>query len=352
MPEPIQITSSLHTYSVNFVDSTKNALDSIVGPGDVVLFDTSLSQLLKLPDSVKRVGIHAREEEKDFENLSLIIQNIISMGFKRGNKLVAIGGGVTQDITGFIASILFRGVPWIFFPTTLLSQGDSCIGGKTSINLKYSKNLLGTFYPPLDVYVDVGHLRTLPNSQIASGIGEMCHYFLVDSEKSFSDFSHRYESALLRNVETLEDMVWQSLMIKKRYIEADEFDKGARLVLNYGHSFGHAIESISQYKIPHGIAVCFGMDIANYVSVRFGYLDLETYRSIKTILADIRLGWTLPDFSSELLVSTLRKDKKNTGDKLTLILTKGVGEMFIQRVSINKTLFRYIGDYIQDTNPQ
>jgi 3-dehydroquinate synthase len=345
MFETIDIASSLRPYTLNFIESTHDTLVNTITSGDVVILDASLLKLLDVPDTINIVAIKAREEEKDFERLGNIIKEVLATGFQRNNKLIAIGGGITQDITGFLASILFRGVQWFFFPTTLLSQGDSCIGGKTSINFSSAKNLLGNFYPPSKIFIDINHLRTLPDHEICSGIGEMCHFFLVDSEDSFSDFSAHYRSALQRDMAILSRLIWKSLIIKRSFIQLDEFDKKERLILNYGHSFGHALESITSYAIPHGIAVTFGMDIANFISVQHGYLSPTTYRLVKSVLANISAGWRLPDFDTQEFIFHLKKDKKNAGRNLRLILTKGIGEMFMHEQAIDASFVNWLDSF-------
>ena len=171
---------------------------------------------------------------------------------------------------------MYRGVDWIFFPTTLLAQGDSCIGSKTSINFGKFKNQVGGFYPPVNIYIDLAFLATLKDIDIKSGLGEMCHYYIVAGEEDFMRYKREYDFALSdKNV--LAGIIARSLEIKKGYIEIDEFDQKERQVFNYGHSFGHAIESLTDYRIPHGIAVSYGMDMANFISVKLDYIP-ETIR--------------------------------------------------------------------------
>ena len=169
---------------------------------------------------------------------------------------------------------------WIFFPTNVLTQCDSCIGSKTSINFKHFKNQLGGFYPPSAIYIDTQFTTTLGEREIASGLGEMLHYFLVNSTADFNLFLEHAPS-VRKGGAGLEVLMHRSLEIKKAMIEIDEFDQGPRNVFNYGHTFGHALESATNYLIPHGAAVSYGIDLANLVSVHFGLLTIEKRNRIR-----------------------------------------------------------------------
>lgn len=321
----MKIKSSIKDYTVSF--SEIPLLNS--NNGEFYIIDSFFkdSKKLNLDSKTKYFYVEAKESNKEYKNLSVVIEWLIKHGFRRENTIVAIGGGVIQDIASFVASILYRGVDWKFYPTTLLAQGDSCIGSKTSINFGEFKNQIGGFYPPSKVIIDVSFLETLPAEQIYSGIGEMSHYFLIDSNESFEYV--RFPN----DVKDLHGMISKSLSIKKRMIEIDEFDKGPRIIFNYGHSFGHAIESISGYTIPHGIAVAKGMQIANFVSMELGYIDKDTYQKMNKPLKNISMIGDIQNISSSEIIKILKKDKKNIGDELGLILTRGIGKMFIDHVS-------------------
>ena len=219
----------------------------VYNDGDVIIVDQKIFDLYKDKISNDRwknnvIVIKATEEQKSFLKLAPIIDELINNGFRKNNTLFSIGGGIIQDITAFIASIMYRGVNWIHIPTTLLAQGDSCIGSKTSINFGKFKNQLGNFFAPKQIFIDVNFLKTLDEADLISGLGEMAHYFLVSSRKDFLYFKSEYHHAK-NNLNILKALVIRSLEIKKSYIEIDEFDQNERQVFNYGHSFGHAIES-------------------------------------------------------------------------------------------------------------
>ena len=326
----MEIKSSIKNYNVSF--SEIPLLNS--NNGEFYIIDSFFgdSKKLKLESGTKYIYIEAKESNKEYKNLSVVIEWLIEHGFRRDNTIIAIGGGVIQDIASFIASILYRGVSWKFYPTTLLAQGDSCIGSKTSINFGEYKNQIGGFYPPSEVIIDVSFLETLPTQHIKSGIGEMSHYFLLDSLESFS---------ILRNHEfgmDLRQLIDTSLSIKKKMIEVDEFDKGPRVIFNYGHSFGHAIESVTSYTIPHGIAVSRGMDIANFFSVELGFLSFNEYQEIKSVISHIFNDCNLEGIKPTEILEILKKDKKNKANKIGLILTKGIGNMHLYQISEYSTL--------------
>lgn len=345
------VKSIIHDYEVNFISDTKSTLLAELKDGDVIIIDNRIKDLYKtdLADILgqyKHIDIDASEDRKSYEGVIPIIQSLIEKGYKKNHRLIAIGGGITQDVTAFIASILYRGVAWYFFPTSLLAQGDSCIGSKTSINFGPYKNQIGGFYPPNKIFINLAYLDTLSLPELKSGMGEMCHYFIVSSEADFKFFKSNYAEALTDKA-VLSKVIARSLEIKKSYIERDEFDKHERLVFNYGHSFGHAIESLTNYRIPHGIAVSYGMDMANFVSVKLGYITEDIRQDIKELLQQIWEGTSLIDISIETLANALTKDKKNVGNQLGLILNKGYGKIFKDLRPLDDQFKEWLKEYFE-----
>ena len=328
----MKIKSSIRNYTVEFSNNFIKSIDQIYNDGDIIIFDN----ILYTPELDKYRCIqlyNVTEQTKDFNNISTIINSIIGK-FNKKNKLIAIGGGITQDVVGFISSILFRGVEWIFYPTTLLAQGDSCIGGKTSINFNTYKNQLGNFYPPYKVIVCNEFLDTLTKIDIKSGLGEMLHFFLVSSKADYEFF--------IKNQHDFKKLTTRCLDIKRSYIEIDEFDKNERLILNYGHTFGHAIEAVTNNEIAHGIAVSVGMDVANFISYKKGYITYELFKRIQKTLSSIYYDVKLPNI--EQLIIALKKDKKNISNKLNGVLTKGPGNMFLEEVEYSE-IESYLTEY-------
>ena len=344
-----KIKSIIHNYEVQFIADTKSTLKQELIDGDVIIIDKKVRNLYRkdLDDillNTKYIEIEAIETNKSYRGLIPIIQNLIENGFRKNHRLIGIGGGIIQDITAFTSSIMYRGVDWIFFPTTLLAQGDSCIGSKTSINFIGFKNQVGGFYPPNKIYINLKFLDTLEDKDIKSGLGEMCHYFIVAGEDNFIRYKKEYPMAL-KNKKILAGIINRSLEIKRSYIEIDEFDKNERQVFNYGHSFGHAIESLTNYRIPHGIAVSYGMDMANYVSMKLGYISEDIRNDIRELLVQIWHGTTINDISIEKFKIALSKDKKNVGKELRLILNKGYGKIFKDAMKMDEIFVSWLKEY-------
>jgi len=274
----------------------------------------------KIPEN-RLMLIEAKEENKVIDTALAICEKMTAIPAMRNAQLVSVGGGIIQDITGFAANILYRGIAWTFVPTTLLAACDSCIGGKTSLNYKHYKNLLGTFYPPDRIHICPAFFRTLTERDFESGMGEVIKFNIIEGpegisriEKGIADLIKRDETALLGVVES-------SLAFKKPFIEEDEFDRRERVKLNFAHTFGHAIETVTDYRIPHGTAVAIGMIMANHVAQTRGLLKKETAdKAEKLLLRVIHTDEDLSLVPIEKVLDAIRKDKKQTGKHLTAIL--------------------------------
>jgi 3-dehydroquinate synthase len=283
------------------------------------LYRLELAAVLNHPNSIV---INATEDAKSIEQVIPIIEKLVANKVRRGQNLIAIGGGIIQDITCFIASTLLRGLDWKFVPTTLLAQADSCIGSKSSINLGATKNILGTFNPPSEIYVCQAFLNTLEQKDILSGIGEILKVHAIEGKMAFDQLVSDYNS-LLSDRATMLRYIGSSLRIKQKFIEVDEFDRGIRNIFNYGHSFGHAIESATDYGVPHGIAVSMGMELANSIACQRGLLPEREYQRMHHILRKHYSSFSRTVIPLHDLLEALMKDKKNTATKLVLIFAIG-----------------------------
>jgi 3-dehydroquinate synthase len=344
----ISVKSFKHTYDVRFESDFAAALREHYRDGDVIVVDATVRKLYaaKLDPILSKsthIALEPSEDVKSYQGVGPIIQQLIDMGFRKNNRLIAVGGGITQDVTAFAASILFRGVDWIFYPTTLLAQADSCIGSKTSINFGKYKNQLGGFYPPKEIVIDLAFLDTLTELDFRSGMGEMLHYYLVSGEEDFERMRAEYDRAF-RDKAVLRGLIHHSLDFKRGYVERDEYDQGPRNVFNYGHSFGHAIEGLTNYRVPHGIAVSFGMDIANTVSAKLGYIDLALRDRMRALLSKNWGVMTLHGVEVDDLVAALRKDKKAVGSQIRVVLTKGLGKMFLTPLDVTDDIRKTLAD--------
>ena len=333
MSKNISIASHKGSYNVEFKDNWVDSLLTISNDESIFIIDSNIAEIYKkdiekILSSGRCLIINASEKNKSLDKFPEYVASLVNLGVKRGNSLIAVGGGITQDIVCFMATTMMRGLPWIFYPTTLLAQSDSCIGSKSSINSGEIKNILGTFSPPKKIILDVTLLKTLQDVDIHSGIGEMIKVHAIDSPKSFDKISNSFEK-IVSDSDTMEKFIYDSLMIKKKLIEVDEFDMGPRNVMNYGHSFGHAIETATNYSIPHGIAVTIGMDMANYVATQLGVTKKNHFERMHTVLDKNAKLFRNIVIDCNLLLDALTKDKKNTSTKLRLILPNEQGEIFI-----------------------
>jgi 3-dehydroquinate synthase len=325
------INSKVKQYRAVFSNDIVLHLTEQLNPGDYIIIDRKVADLY--PELCKiflgnSVYIQdSSEVSKSYEKIAQVLEQIVEVGFRRDNKIIAIGGGIVQDVASFISFILYRGVNWIYYPTNLLSQCDSCIGSKISINFGQYKNLLGGFYPPSLILININFLTTLKRQDILSGLGEMLHYFLVSSDEDLNLF-FKYVPNVKNNLAHIDKLIIRSLEIKRKMIELDEFDEGPRHIFNYGHSFGHALESATDYFIPHGIAVSLGIDLANLVSVHLGFLSVTERNRIRKACEMVFGEVYLPNVDKVRYRSALMKDKKNIGSNLGLILSKGIGKMF------------------------
>lgn len=335
--EALTINSSKGPYVVHFVEDILSTPRPLSEGDPHVIIDANVartyaSELKSVLSHPNTIVIEATEDAKSLQQIIPIIELLIQNKIRRTHHLVAIGGGVIQDITCFIASILLRGIDWHFVPTTLLAQADSCIGSKSSINLALSKNIVGSFYPPRTVWIDPSFLTSLGDSELRSGIGEILKVHAINSPESFDNVAKNYES-MMNDHAVLRSFIRDSLLIKKRFIEVDEFDTGIRNIFNFGHSFGHAIETATNFAVPHGIAVTMGMDIACQISQARGLFPAQQVERMRGHLRKNYLPFADVDIPFDDMFDALMKDKKNSTTMLGLILPIG-DQSIIERVDI------------------
>jgi 3-dehydroquinate synthase len=339
MSDSLRIKSLFRNYNVHFVGDFTLLLQGLVDQHAFFIIDPIVWEIYKeklkgvIPGG-RLLIVEANENNKSFDKCRVIIETLVDRQVRRNERLVAMGGGIIQDVTAFSASIIYRGIDWAFFPTTLLAQADSCIGSKTSINLGDKKNLVGNFYPPSDVFIDVTFLTSLTVDDIKSGIGEILHYYLYAASSLFDELISDYEM-IIRDRNLLMKYIRESLKIKKAVIENDEFDRGERNKFNYGHTFGHAIESVTDYAIKHGHAVTVGMDLANYVSMGMGFMRPEIFHNLHA-----KLSINFPEFdwnkiNLDRYLDLLSKDKKNVGNSVGCILAKDTGILLKQQLPLD-----------------
>lgn len=321
----IQIQSHKGVYTVDFISDAFAKLSEVSSKESTCLiidknvFEIYQKELAPIISKTPYYVIEATEENKDLSKFTQYAADLVALGAKRNVTLIAVGGGIIQDITCFLASTLFRGMKWIFFPTTLLAQADSCIGSKSSINVGGIKNLMGTFTPPNQIYISLNFLKTLKSEDILSGIGEMIKVHGIGGIKTLKSLAQDYDQ-LMKDDEIFKKYLMSSLLIKKQMIEKDEFDTGPRLVMNYGHTFGHAIESATHYGIPHGIAITLGQSMACEYSFKKNLIS-QAVRNLAQEVLNKNFGQArLTKINMTYFFQSIQKDKKNVGSKITLIL--------------------------------
>lgn len=313
---------------------------------DALVADFYCKALRKALAGHSVLRIVANENNKSLERLPDYVRHLLDHGVRRDHVLVAVGGGIIQDITAFIAATLLRGIRWRFYPTTLLAQADSCIGSKSSINVGPYKNQVGTFTPPNEILISTDVLDSLDERELRSGTGEMIKVHIISGWEDTRAIASDY-ARILRDKVVMMHYIRRSLEIKKTKVEVDEFDRSERLVMNYGHSFGHAIESASDYAVPHGIGVTIGMDMANYISLRLGLLAKTAFDEIHSLLSVNFSGFEKMSIPEERFFTALTRDKKNTGRSLSLILLRGPGEVFRESLPDDEQFRELCRDYFR-----
>ena len=269
----------------------------------------------------------AGEENKNMDSILGICKACIDNGLDRKSQIVALGGGVVGDMAGFAASIYMRGISFVQIPTTLLSQSDSSVGGKTGIDFCDAKNILGAFHQPKLVYINVNTLKTLPKEQFISGMGEVIKHGIIRDEKFFSYIRENSESIKALDTNTLIRLSKTNCSIKADVVSKDEKENGLRAILNFGHTIGHAIESAFEFKLTHGECVALGMIAVSKIAVGRGTISNEILQDIENILTDyeFKTRVKLPDF--ETICSYMSKDKKKSAGALKFVLPLSIGEV-------------------------
>lgn len=269
------------------------------------------------------------EEQKSLETAGRLYHELTDCHAERTTPILALGGGVIGDLAGFVAASYMRGVPLIQMPTTLLAQVDSSIGGKVAVDHGQLKNKIGAFYQPKLVIADINTLKTLPASEIASGLAEVIKSAAIRNKKFFAFLEANIDRINGRDNEALEEIVFQTAQIKAEVVAQDERDFGVRSILNYGHTVGHAIETVSDFKIEHGSAVALGMLAAARISKKMGTMDKEAATRLKNLIQKAGLPTRMPKLDPKKLIEAMQHDKKVRQDKIRFVLLREIGDAFI-----------------------
>ena len=331
----IKILSSQKEYTVSF----SSGLSDFISEDFFYVIDKAVidNPLVANFDLERTIFVDGSEQTKTIEFCSHLISELASRGVTRKSSLVAIGGGSVQDAATLTASLYMRGIPWFFVPTTFMAMTDSCVGGKSAINVGKFKNLAGNFYPPNEIRIEESFLNSLPISAICSGLNEAIKIQIAKGPESFRNFKSTYsEYRLKSDTSKLLSIAMMTLNSKKWFIEIDEYDKKERQLLNYGHSFGHALESASGMAIPHGLAIGVGMLVANSLVPTNGYLT-EVNAIVFEILRESNFDFNEIKIDLARFTAALRLDKKNTKNEQVLILLDGQNQLQVSSFELSES---------------
>lgn len=310
-------------------------LSKYIPMGNVfIITDENVDRLYgnKFPDFPKFV-VKAGEGSKNLLSVSEIYRWLLDVGADRSSFIVGIGGGVVCDIAGFVASTYMRGVEFGFVATTLLAQVDASVGGKNGVDLDGYKNIVGTFNQPKFVICDTSMLKTLPALELSNGFAEMVKHSLIADASDFTFMEENIEKLMNCDIDTLTPLVAKSVRIKANIVAADEFEKGERKKLNLGHTWGHAVEKIS--GLSHGKSVSIGLEFAARLSTEKGLMDNREYMRLMNLLRELNLP-ICTNINPLRIFDALTKDKKKVADSIDFILMKGIGNVVVERLSLNE----------------
>ena len=346
----INIHSSLYDYSVEFVEDFSKKLgessDTTAYVIDRNVYDLYEDRFKELPKK-QIFFMDAVESEKNMDKVMEIITFLQELGVRKNWKVVCFGGGITQDVTTIASNLFLRNVDWYFFPTTLLSMCDSCIGGKCGINYRHIKNQIGVFYPPKKIFIDVRFLDTLTKGDYINGWGELLKFSLTSDEKFYNDLKQEKQYIPCSKIA---EYIHRGLFEKKKVIEADEFESDLRRVLNYGHTFGHALEAYTDNRIPHGTAVIWGIDVVNYIAVKEGLISEEYYLDVKALIKKAFITTEIDIAEPDKLFDIIKMDKKVKGNVLSFAMLDKPSHLIVYPMALDRKLRDMFHQYLEDTH--
>jgi 3-dehydroquinate synthase len=367
--QEIKFINSMQSYSILIGNNTLSLLSKkikLLCPQTqkiVLIIDTNV------PNKFKKVIINklknykllilpfsASEKNKSFKKVDIYLNKILSYNLNRSDLIIGIGGGITGDVTGFVASIFKRGINFINIPTTLLAQVDSAIGGKTGVNSNHGKNLIGSFYQPKLVICDTSFLNSLPYKEVICGYAEILKHSIIKDKKFFNWLKKNSKNIFLKKTRELTYAIKKSCQIKIYFVNKDVKENNLRMILNFGHTFAHAIEVKNNYSkmITHGEAVLSGMILATKLSLVKKVCNIKIFKEIKQIYDNNNLSYTYKKYLSQnsinALIPFLKHDKKNNDNKINFILLKKIGKTTLpnkNKISLQnlKKLSKFIARY-------
>ncbi|HEY3373858.1 MAG TPA: 3-dehydroquinate synthase [Candidatus Aquicultor sp.] len=325
---------SLHGFVERFEERFSGVKAAVITNATVWdFYGEQLSESLTVEDITHEIMlVRDGEEAKSLEIANRIYGELIEEGFERNDVIIALGGGVIGDLAGFIAATYQRGVPFIQVPTTLLAQVDSSVGGKVAVNHSMGKNMIGAFYQPSFVYIDVSTLASLTQRDFASGMAEVIKYACITGDPLLTMLSERGNEITARNNDVLADIVSTCCSIKARIVETDERDRGVRAYLNYGHTLAHAIEATTGYGFSHGEAVAVGMVFAARLGQRLDMLGEDDVSIQESLVESYNLPTAVTGVTAEDLHSVMKRDKKREKGGLVFVLLDGIGNPVLRKI--------------------
>jgi 3-dehydroquinate synthase len=312
----------------------------ITNPAVARLYSDQIREsLAESGNQVTVVEIPDGEEYKNSATLNRVYDDLIEAGLDRKSFIVALGGGVVGDLAGFAAATYLRGIPFVQVPTTLLAQVDSSVGGKTAIDHPRGKNLIGAFYQPRLVLIDVETLSTLPQREFRAGLAEVVKYGVAIDQTFFEYLERNSDKILAMERECLTHVIQRCCELKAQVVELDEKESGLRAILNYGHTLGHAMETLAGYsQLVHGEAVAIGMALAARVSMACGHCNDQDIARIVALLNRFGLPHSTPQAERNRLVETLLTDKKSRGGVIKFICNRGIGDYVMENLTTEQLL--------------
>ncbi len=308
------------------------------------LYLPEISQTLNAFD-LKTLVLPEGETEKNLETVGKAVEFLSDNGIDRDSSIIAFGGGVIGDITGFVASSYMRGIKFLQVPTTLLAQVDSSVGGKTGVNINTGKNLIGSFYQPSAVIADTRYLNSLEPNRLSEGLAEVIKYGLIRDEDFFKWLSKNTNRILALEPEVMTHLIERCCQIKAEIVSEDEREGSIRAILNYGHTFGHAIESLTDYSVyTHGEAVSIGMVMAASMAERMGMLSQDDKSDITNLLESVNLPTKKPDLNNNDFLESMKRDKKVQDGEIRLILLESIGRAIISNDYPSEILMETISE--------
>lgn len=317
--------------------------DSIVGP----LYAEKVKEVIENNSSKVCVfTLPAGEENKTLDNVKSMYEFLIQEGFQRKDMLIALGGGVVGDMTGYIAATYLRGIDYVQIPTTLLSQNDSSIGGKTGVDFDGYKNMVGAFKMPRLVYMNLEVLKTLDDRQFFSGFAEVMKHGLIKDQKFYIWLIENMYEICERDLGVLEEMIVRSCNIKRMVVEKDPTEQGERALLNFGHTIGHAIEKSKNFTLTHGECISLGMVAATYISWKRGKISMDTYYEIRDMFVPFYLPISIEDIDAEEILKLTKSDKKAEAGTVKFILLNRIGQAVIDKTVTDAEILEALKEII------